>query len=194
MKTGIMRYSNSFMTIVMLVLFLIFVGVAATYPPGARFMPFVVGFPAIGLLILQLFLDARARRLAGEQGVASEDTDADSSAARFTPRAIQMDLSHDALTASDEIVTPQEKLRREIIMWGYFLGFIAGILLFGFWLAIPVFLIAFLRERAKASWRMTLGLALPFSIGLYLVFEKFLHISPHGGFITNYVRTLFGFE
>lgn len=194
MKFSLMRYANSFLTVLMLVLFVAFVGVASTYPPGARFMPFVIGFPAIGLLILQLFVDARERRLAGADGVAGGETDADSSAARYAVRPVQFDLSHEALTASDEIVTPQEKIRREAIMWGFFLGFIAGILLFGFWLAIPAFLILFLRLQAKASWRMTLGLALPFSIGLYVVFEHLLHISPHGGFITDFVKALLGFE
>ena len=33
------------------------VGVASTYPPGARFMPFTIGIPAIALCLLQLALE-----------------------------------------------------------------------------------------------------------------------------------------
>ena len=54
------------MTLLMLVIFTGMVLVAKRYPAGARFMPFVVGFPAIALCMLQLFLDARERRLKQE--------------------------------------------------------------------------------------------------------------------------------
>ena len=39
--------AKSPMTFVMLAIFVVMVGIATTYPEGARFMPFVVGIPAI---------------------------------------------------------------------------------------------------------------------------------------------------
>ena len=45
------------MTLLMLVIFTVMVGVASTYPPGARFMPYTIGIPAIALCLLQLALD-----------------------------------------------------------------------------------------------------------------------------------------
>jgi len=54
-----MKLSSLAMTLVMLTIFTAFVFIASGYPANARFMPFVVGIPAIGLCILQLVLDAR---------------------------------------------------------------------------------------------------------------------------------------
>ena len=50
------------MTLLMLAIFTTMVGVASTYPPGARFMPFTIGIPAIALCLLQLALDLYRRR------------------------------------------------------------------------------------------------------------------------------------
>ena len=73
------------------------------------------------------------------------------------------------------------------------ISLIAGIILFGFHIAVPVFLIAFLRLQAKANWRLTLGLTAFAVAVLFIVFERFLRMSLHSGFITDYVTDLFGF-
>ena len=67
---GAMKSIPAPMTLVMLAIFTAMVGVATTYPPAARFMPFVVGIPAIALCLLQLALDLYRRRApeAGETG------------------------------------------------------------------------------------------------------------------------------
>ena len=81
-------------------------------------------------------------------------------------------------------------MRRELILWGYFLGFIAGILLFGFWGAIPVFLVGFLRHQAKTSWARSLVLGLGVSVALFFVFERGLKVQLHRGFIVSTVTDL----
>ena len=78
-------------------------------------------------------------------------------------------------------------VRRELVLWGYFLGFIGAILLFGFWVAIPVFLVAFLRFQAKSSWRTSLVLGLGASLAFFFIFEKGLRVSVHPGFVTGYM-------
>ena len=50
--------------------------------------------------------------------------------------------------------TPGEQLRREAIAWAYFLALIVGVILFGFHIAVPVFLVLFLRFRAETSWKL----------------------------------------
>ena len=74
-------------------------------------------------------------------------------------------------------------MRREIIVWGYFLGLIAGILLLGFRIAVPVFLVAFLRFQAGASWRSALLYGGLGALAMYLLFEKVLRVSLHAGFL-----------
>ncbi len=143
-------------TLVMLAILVAMVGMAAQYPPDARFMPWVVGIPAIALCLLQLGRDLRAaRRAAGD--------------------------------AQGE----RRTLRREAAMGGYFLGLVGGILFFGFLLAVPVFILAFLRHWARASWPLALGLVAAAWVIYYLVFVQGLNVALHQGFVTQYVLDRF---
>jgi len=151
----IIIHSGKFaMTVVMLSVFTAMVGIASQYPPDARFMPFIVGIPAIALCLLRLGLDLR---------------DALRSKAPAPP-------AHDERT-----------VRREMIMWAYFIGLTGGLLLFGFLLAIPVFVVVFLRHWAQTSWRFALGLTAVASVVLYMVFVQALGVALHPGFVTEYV-------
>jgi hypothetical protein len=55
---------DTFVTVAMLAIFSTMVAVASTYPAGARFMPYVIGIPSIGLCLLQLAADIRRSRRA----------------------------------------------------------------------------------------------------------------------------------
>jgi hypothetical protein len=194
MKSSIVKYSNSFMTVVMLAIFVVLVGLASGYPPGARFMPFVVGIPAIVLCLLQLALDARQRRR-GETEVSdtrSAKEKAEEKVSRMAGRRVDFQISHEFMAGVGPEISPQERVRREMVLWGYFLGFIAGIILFGFWVAIPIFLVAFLRFQAKAGWLFSLGLGMGASLLMSFVFERLFRVVLHTGFITDYVLGLFG--
>ena len=79
------------------------------------------------------------------------------------------------------------RVRREIIVWGYFLGLIACILLFGFRIAVPIFLVAFLRFQAGASWRSALIYGGAGALAMYVLFEKVLRVSLHAGFLTDFI-------
>ena len=176
------KYSNSAMTLVMLAVFVVMVAIASGYPGEARFMPFVIGIPAILLCFVQLFMDARERRKGVEDGQDNSDAQSRPMDAAIAQAALPL--------ANEEQVSPDEKLRRELVLWGYFLGFMAGILLFGFWGAIPVFLVGFLRFQAKSSWTMSLALGLGVSIALFFVFERGLKVQLHRGFVVSYVTDL----
>lgn len=184
MKSLLGKYSNSSMTLVMLGIFVVMVAVASRYPPEARFMPFVVGIPAILLCLLQLVLDARARR----RPPASADARSDIERAQATASQI---VGHQVEFGAPGLPEPQlsstERVHRELILWGYFLSFIAGIVLFGFWVAIPLFLVSFLRFQAKASWRTALLLGTGASVALFLMFEWGLKAQVHRGFVTSFV-------
>jgi Tripartite tricarboxylate transporter TctB family len=167
-----MKRFQSAMTVVMLVIFTGLVWVASSYPADARFMPYIVGFPAIGLCILQLVLDARRRP--GTGGIAAGGTTGETAPAN----------------EPDHQLTPQETLRREIVLWAYFLAFVGGVLLFGFWVSIPLFLVTFLRFQAKATWRTTLLLAFSATAILYLILAQTFQIELHRGFATEYLSDM----
>ena len=156
-----MRFNFAF-TLVMLAILAGMVLVAAQYPPDSRFMPWVVGIPAIALCLLQLGMDLRAARRPG----------------KAAPHPGAEDLGEGE---------PPGTLRREAAMWGFFLALVGGILLFGFLVAVPLFVLVFLRLWARASWPLALGLVAAASVVLYLVFVKGLNVALHQGFVTQYV-------
>jgi hypothetical protein len=182
------KYSNSTMTLVMLAIFLVLVGVASRYPAQARFMPYVVGIPPILLCLLQLVMDARERRKAVAVDMRSAAEVAEDNVSRLVGRPIDLDVPPAAMSGvADAPLSKEETVRRELVLWGYFLGFIGGILLFGFWVAIPVFLVTFLRFQAKSSWRTSLLLGIGASVALFFMFERGLKVQVHRGFVTEYV-------
>ena len=180
------------MTIVMLAIFTTMVGVASTYPPGARFMTFVVGIPAIALCVLQLALDvyrSRAPQLADDR---TDFEKAQEAASRVAGRPIQFEMPSENVLFTEGDLDPKERLRREIIAWGYFLGLIACVLLFGFRITVPVFLIVFLHFQAGATWRSALVYGGGGALMMYVLFEKVLRVTLHQGFVTGFVLDRLG--
>jgi hypothetical protein len=81
--------------------------------------------------------------------------------------------------------------RREIVMWGCFLGLIAGILVFGFWISVPVFILAFLRFYAQRSWGFSLLLTAVGTTIFYCAFVLGLRAVLHEGFVIEAVKEHF---
>lgn len=151
------------LTFVMLAIFSTMVLTAIRYPAGARLMPLVVGIPGILLCLVQIALDIRQDRRVGSGAQATEDDDR------------------------------PDRVGRELAMWGYFLAFIAGLLMLGFWISVPAMLIVFLRNEAKASWTKVLTLTVLATGTLYLVFAVTLQVRLFPGFLTPVVGRWLGF-
>ena len=151
------------MSVLMLAIFVGMVAVASQYPPQARFMPLVVGIPGIVLCIFELI---RELRTASAQPTVAVDRSVDEPGSAGAGR-------------------------REIVLWAYFIAFVAALILFGFWPSIPVFLLLFLRFAAGESWRFSLILTVLGTVVLFLVFQKGLGVTLHPGFITGLVLEQF---
>jgi hypothetical protein len=160
------------MTFVMLAIFVVMVAIATTYPAGARFMPFVVGIPAIMLCLLQIVLDLRAGKQAeGPKDHRSEMEIAQERMSRMTGRQ----MTFEAVNIAPEITVSENPTgiaeSREFIIWIYVL---------------------FLRWEAKCSW---LKAALYSGIGssaLMFIFTYVLKFQLHKGFITERVMDFLG--
>ena len=175
-----MTFSRFFMTGLMLTIFSVMVAMASQYPAGARFMVFVVGFPAIALCVLQLLLDLRAWR--------NETAAAAAGGLSGAPDA-SLNMNDNLLNADPlgpQIYTP-EVVRKELIVSGYIIGLIVSILLFGFYITVPIFLVSFLRFFAQASWRMAILLPAAVSAFLYMMLAYVFRMTLHLGFITEYL-------
>ncbi len=66
---------------------------------------------------------------------------------------------------------------------GWILGFAFGIYLFGFFVAIPVFLIAYLKSRQR-SWTITLSLTIVTTLFVWIVFELLLSADLWKGLVS----------
>ncbi|HEY7385850.1 MAG TPA: tripartite tricarboxylate transporter TctB family protein [Beijerinckiaceae bacterium] len=186
--------SRSAMTFIMLVIFVTMVWVASGYPANARFMPFVVGIPAIGLCLLQLVLDARARRPVAETGDSRGTFEkAEQTVSEMVGHKVNFEIAREAMPVAEAEPeqSPGETVRRELTLWGWFVGLIVGILLFGFWVTIPIFLVSFLRFQARSSWRLALALALGATALLFFTFSTVFRMEVHPGFITSYLQDYF---
>jgi hypothetical protein len=180
------------MTVLMLAIFVVMVGISATYPEGARFMTLVVGIPAIALCILQLVLDLYRGRAAAVEDTRSTLQRAEDQVARIAGRRVQFDMPSENAMFTDTDRDPRDTVRREVVVWGYFLALIASVLLFGFRITVPVFMIAFLRFQAGASWRNALLLGGIGALLMHILFERVLRITLHSGFLTDIVMGWLG--
>ncbi|MDP2356871.1 MAG: tripartite tricarboxylate transporter TctB family protein [Beijerinckiaceae bacterium] len=180
------------MTIAMLAIFVVMVGIASTYPAGARFMPFVVGVPAILLCLLQLVLDVRAAKVAPrEKDRRNEFEIAEERMSQMTGRTMTFEAARMApeVTVSENPTGIAEA--REWLVWTYILALIAGILFFGYTITIPLFILLFLRWEAKCSW---LKAALYSGVGSFILLFMFaygLKFQLHQGFVTERVMGFF---
>ncbi len=180
------------MTLIMLLIFTTMVGIASTYPPGARFMAFTIGFPAIGLCLIQLALDVFRRRAPEADDSRDPLKQAEAQVARIAGRRVHFEMPSENAIFTETTYSEREKLRREIIVWGYFLSLIAGILLFGFRITVPIFLIAFLRGQAGTSWRNAVIFGGAGALVLHILFERVLRVSLHSGFLIDFLAERFG--
>jgi hypothetical protein len=181
------------MTLMMLAIFTVMVGVASTYPPAARFMPFTIGIPAIALCLLQLALDLYRRRAPLLEDGRDPLRQAQDKVAQIAGRRVPFDMPSENTLFTETTHDARETVRREIVVWGYFLALIAGILLFGFRITVPVFLVAFLRFQAGASWRSALIYGGAGALAMFVLFEKVLRVSLHSGFVTDFLANHLGF-
>lgn len=181
------------MTFVMLAIFVAMVAVASSYPAGARFMPFVVGIPAILLCLLQIWLDIRAAKEAARpKDRRCEMEIAEERMSQMTGRHMTFEAAHMApeITVSENPTGIAES--REFVIWAYILALVAGILFFGYAVSIPVFILLFLRWEAKCTWTKAALYAGVGSSILLFVFTYVLKFQLHMGFITERLLDFLG--
>ncbi len=183
--------SNILWTLVMLSIFVVMVALAWDYPPTARFLPFVIGIPGIVLTVLQLAIDIRDSRKVTEEGPRDTRSDLEKlqdEVSKRVKRDVELEIAHETLqvVAADRTDSSTSRIHREMVFFGYFIGLVAGVLLFGFWLTIPVFLVIFLRLHERENWRFVMALTGAAWLIIYAIFDRLLGIFLHPGFITEY--------
>ncbi len=182
-----MRTLNLGMISLMLLIFLGMVATAATYPADARFMPFVIGIPAIALCVLQLMIDLKRKPVDAPAHERNELAEAEARIKRMTGRDVSFDVARDTSIPQEEFLPEDVAARREKILWAVFLGLIAGIILIGFHVMIPLFIIFFLRYLADYTWMRAITAGLIGATIILGVFEFGLRNELYRGLITNWI-------
>ena len=164
------------LTIIMLLIFSVLVYLAAQWPDEARFMPFVIGIPAIFLCLLQMVLDYRnGPAVADSQhSIGDELRAAEARVSQMTGREMHFEVAHDSDLPQEEKVSEEAAARREKIVWLAFTALLVSIVLFGFPISVPLFLAAFLYWIAGLKPVRAITYALIATAFMLLVFEKVL--------------------
>ncbi len=150
--------TKALFTAVLLLVASVLLGQTLLLRPAARLAPLWVLAPTVGLLLLQLLLDAApgvARRLSA------------------LPRDSLFGASKriDAWRrGGSEGASPAERRRRERRMAVWVTVLVVLVYLVGFFAAVPIFLLPYLRLEAHVDWRGSLALTAVLVCVLYLVF------------------------
>jgi hypothetical protein len=84
-------------------------------------------------------------------------------------------------------LSPSPRVIREVVLLGWFLGFLLMVLLFGFLAAAPVMIFAFLYVDQREPLRLAAIMSAAGFAVLYLVFETLLELILFRGLVTEWL-------
>jgi hypothetical protein len=87
---------------------------------------------------------------------------------------------------SNEAAISREALRRTAGAIAWMLGFFAAIVLLGFPIAVPLFMMLYLRLQGREAWRLSIVMTLAVSAVFYLLFERLLHLPFPSGWLFDW--------
>lgn len=86
-----------------------------------------------------------------------------------------------------EQLPPKIAVRRTWVTIAWMLGFLAGIVLAGFPVAVPLLVLLYARLQGREGWALSLGLALAVWGFFYGVFDRLLHLPFPAGWIQGWL-------
>jgi hypothetical protein len=131
---------------------------------GARIVPLTVGTVTLVVLIVTLANQLMRKKPAKVQGIADQLVEG-------VEEQLHMDIAVDHGELSQ-----QQVLKRAAIFVGWALGFMALVGVLGFVLAVPIFVIAFMRVENKEPWWLSLTMGIGLGLAVYLVFDRVLRV------------------
>ena len=139
-------------TSVLVVIFAVFVSLGWGYAKRPRIVPLTLSIPGLVFSVLQLtnsILKARriSKKQAAETSKGPEGADERGRKPMLTPDG-----------------------RKILTIWAWILVLALGISFLGFLVAIPLFLLGFLKFFAERSWKLSAAIAGSFTLAVYLLF------------------------
>jgi hypothetical protein len=149
-------------TVALLVMVVIVVAMSAGLSPVARWMPLVVALPTLGLLCLEVVADAA--RAVGVSRLTLLNTRGLSRVVEGTRRG-----------PADRSDGPLQRGERQALVWLAIA--IVTVLTLGMLAGLPLYLLLYLRLRARERWPLAIGLAGALLLVLYAGLDRLLRIS-----------------
>lgn len=159
----------------LMLVFCLLIIVSLGYNPLARMVPMVVAVPVFALTVVQFFLDFREALRKGRAAVPKRGEGGEA-AENGEGGQVKGDTAKKKPTF-------QELRRREAVAAAWVLVFFALIILFGFQIAIALFVLSFTRIYGRESWPTSLGLAAICWALVYLIFVQLLKNTLYPGLI-----------
>ena len=144
-----------------LVFFCVFVYMAQDWRMQARLYPWTIGIPMLILAIVQVILELKGVK-------AKQSSDA-------TPMDYQF----------SKVTDPVIARKRTITMFSWLVGFIFGIWLLGFPIAIALMMFTYLKFQGKEPWVLSITLTVIAWVSFWILFVRLLNLPfPEGLLIT----------
>lgn len=167
-----MKFNDrTFFTLAIFLTVLVFVIVAIGYQPKSRLVPLAIGIPTLLLTFFQLLIDMipaveRRFRFLADYDVFGAD---------------ENKVAENGAGASGQRRAGVRRRELEFSAWLFLL--MALIYFLGFLVAIPLFLLLFLKLHSGAGWRITLAITGSTWLFVYVVFIVVMDAPLHGGVV-----------
>jgi hypothetical protein len=148
-------------TALLLTLVVVIVAMSASLSPVARWMPLVVALPTLVLLCLEVVADAA--RAGGMARVSVVNT-------RGLSRIVEGPRRHRPDSSDDA----GRRIERQALVWLALA--IAAVLTLGMLAGLPLYLLLYLRLRARQRWTVALGVAGGLLLVMYAGLDRLLRI------------------
>ena len=135
--------------------------------PGSKVVPLLIGFITLVLMILLCVMTVSPKFANWYQRIEGKSTS-----------LVEIAREVDKL---DSDVDKKKTRKKEIVLTGWLLFLTAATYILGFMVAIPLFLLLFLKIGAKESWLLSISMSGVVLGVVYLIFVYILQIPLHTG-------------
>lgn len=136
----------------LVIIFAMFVILGWGYAKRPRIVPLTLSIPGLAFSVIHLANSIIKLRRAGKKQPAD---------------VVQ---APDQKPSGKQKVAPPGEGRKILEIWGWIIALALGINFLSFMIAIPLFLLAFIKFFAKRSWKLSTLIAASFTLAVYLVF------------------------
>jgi uncharacterized integral membrane protein len=168
---------------------------ATGFTRSPRTAPLLIGIPTLFLLFLQISRDVRAMVAGDRTGATASAQEADRYGASVIPeevreRATAGDRPQPLTVTSEQPGAKGPASASPVIGTLWVLLLIIIVWLLGMFIAIPTYIVLFMRFFGRETWRLSLSFAVGTSIATYLFFVLILDVQLAPGQLSRLVPFL----